>query len=57
MRVLGAASVVLSLIVVAWGAVEAASGGEKGVRMMVIGGICAAVTAIGIPLAIRRGRM
>ncbi|MGC4759805.1 hypothetical protein [Micromonospora trifolii] len=57
MRVLGAASVVLSILVVVWGAVEAATGSEKGVRMMVIGGICAAVTAIAIPLAIRRGRL
>ncbi|MEU8116239.1 hypothetical protein [Micromonospora sp. NPDC048947] len=57
MRVLGAASVALSILVVVWGAVEVATGGESGVRMIVIGGICAVVTAIAIPLAIRRGRL
>ncbi|MET7949902.1 hypothetical protein [Micromonospora sp. NPDC005324] len=57
MRILGAASVVLSILIVVWGAVEVATGGESGVRMIVIGGICAAVTAIVIPLAIRRGRL
>jgi hypothetical protein len=57
MRALAASTAVLSLLLLAWGIVEAATGGSNGGRMIVIGAICAAVAAIGIPLGIRRGRL
>ncbi|MGV9212652.1 hypothetical protein ACTFTM_12410 [Micromonospora sp. RB23] len=57
MRALAASTAVLSLLLLGWGILEAATGGRNGVRMIVIGAICAAVAAIGIPLGIRRGRL
>ncbi|WP_433120110.1 hypothetical protein [Micromonospora sp. CA-246542] len=57
MRALGATTAVLSVVLIGWGIFEAATGGRNGVRMIVIGAICAAIAAIGIPLGIRRGRL
>ncbi|WP_433124501.1 hypothetical protein ACQPWW_19570 [Micromonospora sp. CA-240977] len=57
MWALGLATGFFGVLVLVWGAITAADGGDNGVELMVIGAGCALIAAVGIPFAIRRGRM
>lgn len=48
---------ILSAIILIWGVVLTVGGERNGVKMLILGAVCAAIAAVGIPYGIRRGRM
>ncbi|NYF56340.1 hypothetical protein [Micromonospora purpureochromogenes] len=57
MRTLAAMTALGSLVAMVWGAILTVDGDPNGVKWLILGGVCAAVAALGIPFGIRRGRL